>query len=354
VKFYLLCTALLLSLVTPTNATAIENGDKALGENVVALLSGSVNIPFCSGAVIEPRIIATAHHCIPWPNAVVSLASSLDIQVASPGSEVSSPNTERAKVVEIVSNDYRWKLGDCANGFCDDLDDIAFLILDRDFPVPANLKVASLEDVLRFRTNNAQVFTYGYGLISYDKGSSGVPYKLNANLEVPNQGGYGTNAFNVSVKGIQNICAGDSGGPTFVLEGGFFYYIGPTSGTRRPSCIREPFADPGFFGGTFLAAKGALFTKAQEKVIQIKAATELKAKQEAEAKAAAEKAAAELKAKQEAEAKAAAELKAKAEAEARAKAEAAKKKTTITCVKGKLTKKVTAIKPKCPNGYKRK
>ncbi len=68
-------------------------------------------------------------------------------------------------------------------------------------------------------------------------------------------------------------------------------------------------------------------------------------KQEADAKAAAE-----LKAKQEAEAKAAAELKAKQEAEAKAAA----KKTTITCVKGKLTKKVTAIKPKCPTGYKKK
>ena len=28
------------------------------------------------------------------------------------------------------------------------------------------------------------------------------------------------------------------------------------------------------------------------------------------------------------------------------------KRTTITCVKGKLTKKVTAVKPKCPAGYK--
>jgi alpha-tubulin suppressor-like RCC1 family protein len=123
---------------------------------------------------------------------------------------------------------------------------------------------------------------------------------------------------------------------------------------------------------------------------KIKAAAELKAKQEAEAKAAAElkakqeaeaNAAAELKAKQEAEAKAAAELKAKQEAEAKAaadkalaekiiadakleaarivaeaksKASAALKKTTITCVKGKLTKKVTAVKPKCPSGYKLK
>lgn len=56
------------------------------------------------------------------------------------------------------------------------------------------------------------------------------------------------------------------------------------------------------------------------------------------AKAAADKAATDPKAKQEAEAKAA----------------AAKKKTTITCVKGKLTKKVTAVKPVCPTGYKKK
>lgn len=30
------------------------------------------------------------------------------------------------------------------------------------------------------------------------------------------------------------------------------------------------------------------------------------------------------------------------------------KKTTITCVKGKLVKKVSAVKPKCPTGYKKK
>jgi hypothetical protein len=30
------------------------------------------------------------------------------------------------------------------------------------------------------------------------------------------------------------------------------------------------------------------------------------------------------------------------------------KKSTITCVKGKLTKKVTAVKPTCPKGYQKK
>ncbi len=79
---------------------------------------------------------------------------------------------------------------------------------------------------------------------------------------------------------------------------------------------------------------------------EAKAAAELKAKQEAGAKAAAE-----LKAKQEAEAKIAAELKAKQDAAAKA---VAAKKSTITCVKGKLTKKVTSVKPKCPKGFKKK
>jgi hypothetical protein len=60
--------------------------------------------------------------------------------------------------------------------------------------------------------------------------------------------------------------------------------------------------------------------------------------------------AAELKAKQEADAKVAAELKAKQDTSAKVAA----KKSTIICVKGKLIKKVTAVKPVCPSGYKKK
>ena len=45
----------------------------------------------------------------------------------------------------------------------------------------------------------------------------------------------------------------------------------------------------------------------------------------------------------------------KAAADKAAAAKAASvKKTTITCVKGKLIKRVTAVKPKCPAGYKKK
>jgi len=81
-----------------------------------------------------------------------------------------------------------------------------------------------------------------------------------------------------------------------------------------------------------------LITAAAEKAAAEKAAAEKAAAEKAAAeKAAAEKAAAEKKAKQEAEFKV-----------------SLQKKTTITCVKGKLTKKVTAVKPMCPGGYKKK
>jgi hypothetical protein len=85
---------------------------------------------------------------------------------------------------------------------------------------------------------------------------------------------------------------------------------------------------------------------AASKAISDLLASELRSAQENDSRIAAE-----LLAKQEAIARAAAELIAKLEAEAKA---AALKKTTITCVKGKLTKKVTAVKPQCPSGYKKK
>jgi hypothetical protein len=69
-----------------------------------------------------------------------------------------------------------------------------------------------------------------------------------------------------------------------------------------------------------------------------------KAVQDAEAEAAAA-----LRAKKDAEVKAAAELLARQEAEAK---RVLTKKTTITCIKGKLIKKVTSVKPKCPAGFK--
>lgn len=61
-----------------------------------------------------------------------------------------------------------------------------------------------------------------------------------------------------------------------------------------------------------------------------------------------------IKAAQVAAAKTKAELQAAADKAAAKAATAKAKTTTITCVKGKLIKKVTAVNPTCPAGYKKK
>jgi hypothetical protein len=105
---------------------------------------------------------------------------------------------------------------------------------------------------------------------------------------------------------------------------------------------------PGMDTG-LLSAPNSAFQR-QLAIDREKAAEIAKARAEAEAKARAE---AEAKARAEAEAKARAEAEAKARAEAEAKASSNLKKT-ITCLKGKKVRKVTAANPKCPVGYKRK
>jgi regulator of protease activity HflC (stomatin/prohibitin superfamily) len=79
------------------------------------------------------------------------------------------------------------------------------------------------------------------------------------------------------------------------------------------------------------------------KIQEAKAAAELRTKLEAEARAAAEKIVADARVEA-----------ARILAEARATAAAITTKVSIVCIKGKITKKVTAVKPQCPSGYKKR
>jgi cyclophilin family peptidyl-prolyl cis-trans isomerase len=151
----------------------------------------------------------------------------------------------------------------------------------------------------------------------------------------------------IAVQGVKG--GGNDGQPIPVSINSIELFYAPTS---NPTAVEKVMAEAKAAADLRAAAEAADKPAAELKAKQeaeAKAAAELKAKQEAEAKAAAE-----LKAKQEAQAaavKAASELKAKQLAEAKA---AVLKKITITCIKGKLAKKITAVKPKSPNGYRKK
>jgi hypothetical protein len=276
------------------------------------------------------------------------------------------------------------------------VDDFAIIILRESMPMRNSVQVASPADIESFIREKTPVEMVGYGFQNESSRTdlqwrnSQSPHKMTSVLVSgedlrkyystyqgwvePNQTILDYGVPNSEKSGSN--CDGDSGAGFFVQKGDVRYYLGAAGGsqagiTNCRSFLKFP--PTGGMSGVnpthkFLALiKEAEEFVANEKKLEAakeeaRVAAELKAKQEADERARVEaelkakldaeaKAAAELKAKQEAEAKAAAELKAKQEAEAKA---AALKKTTITCVKGKLTKKVTAIKPKCPSGYKLK
>jgi secreted trypsin-like serine protease len=319
-----------------------------------------------------------------------------DWYVSQPGVDWQSAGAKssRVKVLKIWTDpDYfnRWEPD---KGLREtQVNDVAFLFLERELNGPTVSRAANRDEIESFRVGQGRAFHLGYGCIgtSYEqrKGNDGKPY-LSEEMVGTSTGSLSTpiwDRFLLARYPVKaEVCSGDSGSPLLMKKGSEVLYLGTifaggngANGERfAATTVLWPFVpalDEAYKQFLVEDTKNRELRAKQE--ADAKAAAELKAKQEADAKAAAElkakqeaeaKAAAELKAKQEAEAKAAAELKAKQEiealvakalAEVKAKQEAeakaaATKKTTITCVKGKLTKKVTSVKPKCPAGYKAK
>ena len=425
-------------LVFPTSsAHAVHGGEPALGDpRVVAIIhwyeNGQAN---CTGALIAPRIVMTSAHCLArnptdgkYPSSKTALPKSglLDLNeapvwVSAPGVIVAPGNIgakQKARgIAQFPSPLYRD--GGAINGdpskLYGPMYDFGIIILDKPLSTKT-YRIATLEELRELVKLNSTVTEIGYGLTSYEEAMGrakrdGIPRKIQTTVRSDLILGNNKELYTVwpelmliqtKYKKGEYTCGGDSGIPAWFEKNGEWVYIGAAGAGMGPECSSAP-DDPLWTdqfwsvnggdqfdtaqaypevieaAGKFLAEqvileeKIATELKAKEEA-EAEAAAELKAKQEAEAKIAAElkakqeveaKAAADLKAKQEVEAKAAVELKAKQEVEAKAAAElkakqeaAAKaeatKKTTITCVKGKLVKKVIAIKPKCPTGYKKK
>ena len=214
------------------------------------------------------------------------------------------------------------------------------------------------------RINPRNEYRSPHRMVSFlvDKSQLESFYRLNTWHIPPNQT---ILDFGVSLsQTLGSMCDDDSGAGFFVEVEKTRYYLGTVGGLgwAIPNCRSDGSQSFGIGGGMSgftpahrfldLIRNAESFVAEEKRKELIKAeeariAAELKAKQEAEAKAKAE-----AEAKSEAD-RLAAELKAKQEVEAKAKSQATKK-TTITCIKGKLVKKVTAVNPKCPAGYMKK
>jgi hypothetical protein len=364
-------------------AQSVEFGQDATGD------PNAVKVGGASGFLYSERIVLTVGHVIESTGGLALWDR--DGVIYRPGI-VKIAGEKRYKVKQVLMPS-TYVTPDYANNII--IDDHAIIILSEDIPMTKKAVFATEEQMRRFVREKSKVELVGYGFVDgsqrnrpWEEIINRSPNKLTSTLLSPEMViDFYKQYPNVNWKQINkpgvygivqhrelkqsHICDGDSGSMFFVEEDNVRYLLGttglglifnncppPERGYPHPSMS---WIDPN--------SKLRDMLKTAEKIVEedkkrefaaaeeVRLAAELKARQEAEAKAAELKAkqeaeaAAELKAKQDAEATAAAEFKAKQEAEVKA---AALKKTTIICFKDKLTKKVTAVKPKCPSGYKLK
>ena len=356
-------------LTSTSPANSVEFGQDATGDPNAVHIQGNT-----SGFLYSERIILTAAHVLNQLR--IQPNGDTDGFVFAPGLADKS-NAKRYKIIKAfipktyINSDFSKNI--------QAFDDFAIVVIDEDMPLKAKVKIATEDQMRQFAKDKSEVVMIGYGLQSGSQRKNPqdiirAPHKMTGYLYTPEMmvehhrqynlrplswttNDWGTN----SNQKTGSICSGDSGSGYFVEENSVRYYVGTAGNGGETSNCKEDgtfsfttggfmanFSSPNKFLDLLKSAEA--FVEEQKKMQLVKAeearlAADLKAKQEAEVKAA------ELKAVQAAEAKAAADLKAKQEADAKA---AALKKTTITCLKGKLVKKVTAVKPVCPKGYKKK
>jgi secreted trypsin-like serine protease len=374
VKYKVVALACILLFISVTPASSIINGKASVGSDyVVTMLFGDEKSSHCTGAYLRPRVVVTAAHCvIKAGSRTPELTRPIqDWYVLQPGIDWQNSDikSSKVKVLKIWTDPDYFNRWEPEKGLREtQVNDIAFLFLDRELNGPTVSRAANREEIESFRLGQGRAFHLGYGCIGETwenrKNNDGRPY-LAEDIVGTNIGSLSTPIWDRFLlaqyqAGKGEVCSGDSGSPLLMKKGSEVLYLGSIfAGGNGPNGIK-------YASTTVLWPFVPALDEAYSKfLIEDAQNRELKAKQEAEAKAAAE-----FKARQEIEAaavKAAEELKAKQEAELKAKQEAelkaaqvaavksaAVKKITISCIKGKTVKKIMDFKPICPKGFKRK
>lgn len=317
----------LAMVIIPITANAVENGVSAEGDpRVVSLYKGygspgyiSIDFPMCSAYLISDRIVATAQHCTmdPQRNGPRDVS---ELFVGYPG-EKSSATDGRHIAVSAVYRAKDYKRYD----FRTDLsytNDVAVLVLAKPIPNVTKAKLLNERELAAFALTNPEIWIGGYGYQSVSDRDipankrfvtpAKAPAKFAAIEEYKTAISYWKNKWNrknyqESLIGLTmpiatgTICDGDSGSGFWSTSGSQTIYLGIMNGTLGgTNCLGEsPDAPITFIGFHPTYQYQSLFDAAEK---FIKGSPVMK---------------------------------------------------TITCKKGKLTKKVKAVNPKCPAGYKK-
>ena len=335
-----LIAATLLISTAPTAHAALDAPINLDNPRVVPIwgaqseAQGASNRGWWSGYLYSSRIVLTAAHSTYTfdSNRNRQVNEPPFIMVGKPNSNVKDP-IGAVKVIKTFVGDY--KLSKFGMG----VNDFIVYVLEKDLvPMPPS-KLMTIDIERELVKGKSEVSYHGYGEYR-DRCAPGEKAPCKKDWNNPNQSGSElprVNKINLAATAdftwmtadvkadleseavISNhkACSGDSGGPITTMYQGVLLYLGQgLNGSNVYACG----AGNAQSKDNDLQSYG-FFSPVHKHLDLIKEAEAL----------------------------------VKAEAEAKAKAEAAmKKKSTIICTKGKLVKKVTAVIPKCPKGYKKK
>ena len=341
-KILITLTVLASVFVNGSKTNAIYGGDSAIGDTRVAsLIVGSITSrsSSCTVSLLTPQIVVGAAHCsdvrtphfgLPYDSS--SFTPYADFWVAQPGVDISKDDTStRVKVVKgYVTKGWSNTFPCTATSACTQIDDIVFWVLEKPLVASYSMTVANAQEVAALKSSGGQVTHIGYGyykLLTDAKPVDGTPRKLIGNatsLDNYQQGKITGRTIITKTSTTQSVCPGDSGSPVYSTFSGkekiFAVQYAPYDGGGLCDTNPWPAGKTPMVQNTLIYPYIELIRSEPLAAAVVAAFDGIDVATPTTVPA----------------------------------VTATQKSKTITCVKGKTVKKVTAVNPKCPSGYKKK
>ena len=286
---------------------AIYGGSPAIGNKVVVgLLSSEVATSSgCSGGLVAPRIVMTAAHC---------LTSTVDnLWISEPGSDLRDLSKKRIQAERIyIPEGFTVAKFPYQNDF-------GIVVLKSAFENYETLELATKQQIQEWMSTEVAVLHLGYGCTALVDAppcrvTSQTPNQLETTLTnvVPQQfATLAPNTFSVTKISVdRTICGGDSGGPLLKRVNEKWIYIGAQSSSNGAGCTKSCNMDCAATQG--LPAANISMVQAARELVASKSAISTPT------------------------------------------VKPVVKEKTITCLKGKISRKASGINPKCPTGFKKR
>lgn len=327
----LLMTAL-FTFLSFTPGVSIERGTLAEGNPYSApieIKTAAGVVKGCTGTVLTPRIVATAAHCLIDENGI----SHKEVRVGSVGGKAIADNSWKIMDSFFTISGYK-------SASTVQFNDIAIIVLREPLEGAKYFEIPSEDIVLAMKRDRVALTLYGYGTTSDQEPNGSL---LPSSLPATYSGEWSATMINsgYAQSSPGDTCSGDSGGPVIAKYSGRDYVIGIINGEPQSNYCTKIESGGYFTSFTLLNRYSNLLAMATNAASVLEVSTsysqiEALMLQVNSSKIEIEKLRQEI---------------------ADAKTEIAKLKlkipTSIKCIKGSVVKKVIAVNPKCPTGYKK-